>query len=152
MVYSGSVLSVSTTQRFLAVFVLAFVCLNAGGALCLAYCSDWTSSTTASVPDESHLSEHCKRIKREAEERSKSSLSIEAAEAACCMLPTALFAAPLENRQSDVKFVAVPAAAGQDVPTTSQRAVAKEPADLPVYRPPPIDRRGERLFHGVIRI
>lgn len=152
MVYSRSVLRGSTAHKFLAVFVLAFGCLNAVGALCVAYCSDWANSTAASVTDESHLSEHCKRIKRDAEERSKGSSSIEAAEAACCMLPTALFAAPLEDRQSDVKFVAVPVAVAPDVPITSRRAVAKEPADLPVYRPPPIDRRGERLFHGVIRI
>ena len=139
-----------TGKKTLALFVLAFLCLNVGGALCLSYCTQLSFAKSVKA-DDSHLSEHCRQAKKAAEEKNQNS-SITANSAACCMLPVSLFAAPVGKLN---RFSAV---AG-DVATTTTAFEFTPPAQtvfdtpaVPVYRPPPLDRRVERVLHCVIRI
>lgn len=140
-------------KQIFAAFVLAFLCLNVGGALCLTYCSQiMAAPETAEAA--SHLSDHCRRARREAEEREKNSSKIEAGEASCCMMPVAFFAAPIEKRP-EVKahsVVAVPASPRFGLPFQSHVLTADRASAQPVYRPPPLDRRIERELNCVIRI
>lgn len=131
--------------------MLAFVCLNIGGALCLSYCSQLFAAPVASA-DDSHLSEHCRQAKKAAEDRERDSTKIEAGEASCCMMPVSMFAAPVEKRtdfQIVVTAAVLPAEFEQEFTVPALYAVGLP--FLPVYRPPPLDRRGERILHSVFR-
>lgn len=139
-------------NKGLSVFVLAFLCLNVGGALCLTMCTQLFAFEVVAA-DDSHLSEHCRKAKKAAEEHERNSTKIEASVGSCCMLPVGLFAAPLEKR---AELKAVPTVAA--IPAAYEYGFAA-PANFisnvrvtPVYRPPPLDRRGERILHSVIRI
>ncbi len=142
---------VTTNKRILAAFVLAFLCLNVGGALCLTYCSQIAMAAPA-ISDDSHLSEHCRKAKREAEEKNKDSSRVDTDEASCCMLPVSMLSAPVEKRaEFAVELVAeAPPVVRFEISAPVLSAV-NSPI-LPVYRPPPLDRRGERILHSVIRI
>lgn len=140
------------TKQGLAAFVLLFLCLNVGGALCLTACTELFAAASVAESD-AHLSEHCKQAKKAAEERDRDSTKIEAGEASCCMMPVAMFAAPVEKRP-EINVVPVvaafPAAVNSEFPAPALHS-ASLPA-TPVYRPPPLDRRGERILHSVFRI
>ena len=83
--------------RLVSLFVMAFLCLNVSGVLCLTYCGQVTVAKT-SISDDSHLSEHCRLAKQKAEKENKGNLSIDANSASCCSLPISMFAAPIEER------------------------------------------------------
>lgn len=143
----------SSGKQIFAALVLAFLCLNVGGALCLTYCSQ-IMAEPATVEAASHLSDHCGRAKQEAEEPEKTSSSIEAGEASCCMMPVAFFAAPIEKRP-EVRagaIAAAPVSPRFDLPFQYDTLTANAAPSSPVYRPPPLDRRIERKLNCVIRI
>ena len=141
----------TTNKRILAAFVLAFLCLNIGGVLCLTYCSQ-IAMAAPPVNDDSHLSEHCRKAKQTAEEKNKDSSRLQADEASCCMLPVAMFSAPVEKRPELAVDLIVAAPAEARFELTAPVFSAHSSIVLPVYRPPPLDRRGERILHSVIRI
>ncbi|MFT3744143.1 MAG: hypothetical protein QM785_07605 [Pyrinomonadaceae bacterium] len=137
----------------LATFVLAFLCLNVGGFVCLTYCSQVAMAMPSL--DDSHLSEHCRRAKKEAEEKDRDATKLSASAASCCMMPVSMFGVPIEKQTRPGSVVAVDA-----VPIVNAEPVRFEIlafarshiSSTPVYRPPPLDRRGERILHSVIRI
>ncbi|MGE3466192.1 MAG: hypothetical protein AB7J13_04605 [Pyrinomonadaceae bacterium] len=138
-------------KRTLAALVLAFICLNVGGIFCLSYCHQLTMAASV-VSDDPHLSEHCRQMKKAAEERNTGD-RIDANEASCCMMPVSLFAAPLEKQTRLDRIVmadAVPAAVGFKYPAPALADL--DDVATPVYRPPPLDRRVDRLLNCVIRI
>lgn len=143
--------SVITNKRTVAAFVLAFLCLNVGGVLCLTYCTQIAMAAPA-AGDDSHLSEHCRKAKQAAEEKNKDSSRLQAAEASCCMLPVAMFSAPVEKRAEFVVNLVVEAPPEMRFKLTAPVFSAHTSITIPVYRPPPLDRRGERILHSVIRI
>ncbi len=137
----------------LAVFVLGFLCLNAVGALCLTYCSSLMSAEAAAVGDDSDLSEHCKAMKAEAKLADDAKDKVASADGSCCMMPVAMFAVPVEKRSTfETVDVAVVPAAQIDIPAFEFVAAVTFPNTIPVYRPPPLDRRVERSLNCVIRI
>jgi hypothetical protein len=135
----------------MAAFVLAFLCLNVGGVLCLTYCTQITMASHA-AGDDTHLSEHCRKAKQAAEEKNKDSSRLQAGEASCCMLPVTMFSAPVEKRPEFSAEFAVQAPAEIRFELTAPVSSAHTSITIPVYRPPPLDRRGERILHSVIRI
>ena len=144
-----------TSRRILAIFVLAFLCLNVGGAFCLTYCSQLILASETASSDDAHLSEHCRQAKREAEEKNRDSSRIDAGEASCCMMPVSMFAAPVEKqtRLADVIVADYTPAIDANYYTFSVPIfVATHTATIPVYRPPPLDRRARRILHSVFRI
>lgn len=141
------------TKKPLAAFVLAFLCLNVGGFVCLTYCSQVAMATPSL--DDSHLSEHCRRAKKEAEEKDHDATKFTASVASCCMMPVSMFGVPIEKqtRPGDVLAAdAVPAIDIHLVRFAVPDFIDFHIASTPVYRPPPLDRRGERVLHSVIRI
>lgn len=143
--------SVITNKRILAAFVLAFLCLNVGGVFCLTYCTQIAMAAPA-ISDDSHLSEHCRQAKQAAEEKNKDSSRLQAGEASCCMLPVAMFSAPVEKRPEFAVNLVVEAPAEIRFEITAPVYSAHTSIAIPVYRPPPLDRRGDRILHSVIRI
>lgn len=141
----------TATIKVLAIFVLAFLCLNISGVVCLSYCASGVFAA-ADRPAATMLSEHCRRLKEDAE-KNGTFAKAERTNASCCMMPTIMFAAPLEKRSS--LTVNVLAAVPVEPPrTVLASAFVDAGKDLPpaVYRPPPLDRRGERILNCVIRI
>lgn len=144
-----------TGKKIVAAFVLAFLCLNVGGFVCLTYCSQIAVAASRPSPDDSHLSDHCRRAKKEAEERDRDATKFDANAASCCMMPVSMFAVPLEKH---TRFLAVLVA--DSAPTVNieffrfaaPTVIASHITSMTVYRPPPLDRRGERILHSVIRI
>lgn len=141
------------SNKLMAMFVLAFLCLNVGGAFCLTYCTQIAMAASPAVSDDSQLSEHCRKAKKEAEERDKNATRIDSDSASCCMLPVSMFAAPVE-KQTRTELVIESAELINvehftfDAPSISPSHVAI----TSVYRPPPLDRRVERITRSVFII
>ena len=105
--------------------------------------------------NDSHLSEHCRRAKKEAEEKDQKAEKVGARVASCCMIPVSMFAVPLEKQtRAALVFAAEPAPAisAQIYRSAAPLILSLQIDQAPVYRPPPLDRRGERILHSVIRI
>lgn len=111
------------------------------------------SAEAAVVSDDSHLSEHCKAMKAEARLADESRDKVASADGSCCMMPVAMFAVPVEKRSTfETVDVAVAPAKQTDVPKFEYVAAVSFTNSIPVYRPPPLDRRVERQLNCVIRI
>ncbi len=139
-------------NKAVSVFVLAFLCFNFGGALCLTACTQFFAAETTTASN-AHLSEHCKQAKKAAEERDRDSTKIEAGEASCCMIPVGLFAVPIEKRPEFKivsSVVALPASVLYEfvIPAFHSASIVV----MPVYRPPPLDQRPQRILRSVFRI
>lgn len=144
-----------TANRTLATFVLAFLCLNAGGFLCITYCSQTSMASARPASDDSHLSEHCRLAKKTADEKDQNAEKISSNVASCCMMPIRIFAAPLENQTRSVDLVAADSVPSVDTNFYKFEAPAIDLSHIsatPVYRPPPLDRRVDRILHSVFRI
>lgn len=145
-------LAQNTSRRSIALFVVLFLCLNISGVICLSYCAK-AILAAADRPEASMLSEHCRRMKKEVEEKNSNASKLETPNVSCCMMPSIVFAAPLEKRSSfELKLIEVPSASVGQIVNEPIAVAENEPEALPVYRPPPLDRRVERVLNCVIRI
>ena len=146
--YDGNVMRpLRNNSTFISRFVLAFLCLNLGGALCLTYCTQGAKAASAPA---AALSSHCQ--KHQAELPPNDSDTAEANAASCCSMPVSLVAAPIEKTGI---FALEPAVAVEKqtasfeinkFTTSTRRSIER------VYRPPPLDRRELRLRNCVFRI
>ena len=91
-------------------------------------------------------------MKRQAEQADQNRSSIEAGQAACCMMPVALFAAPVEKRVEFAKVIAIAVMPAVEIDFAPPVIAYQRTRATPVYRPPPLDHRSERLLNCVIRI
>lgn len=142
-----------TGKKILALFVLAFLCLNVGGFLCLSFCHQMMAASAMTL--DAHLSEHCRRAKKEAEEKEQGSAKIGADAASCCIMPVSMFAAPVEKQSRFVDILVADATPAPTVDFYKFFALSLPRLHIleaPVYRPPPLDRRVERILNCVIRI
>lgn len=134
--------------RFLAVFVIAFVCLNAMGAVCVAYCR--TSSLSAHETQHELVKKvvhHCDKMPVDPVER-----AIGAEQFDCCPMTVGFLGAPIEK--SSFQYEPILAAF---VSSTSNLPALLTPQSvsgkLTAYAgPPPRDRRPDRLKHRLLRI
>ncbi len=141
----------SLTTKLIAVFLVAFVCLNAGGTLCVAYCQ---SSFEAALEQKDHCplqkkSEHCDPDKQ-AQDASNFA-KVRSSEIDCCTMTVSFIAAPIEKSSYAVKVPATTLVGNFEpaVPAVFSRIKLNIPA---AYRGPPLDQRFSRLKNGVIRI
>lgn len=141
----------SAKIKLLSVFVLTFLCLNAEGALCVAYCQ---GAAKAEVK-----ADHCPLAKFGAHcPKSKNSMPDAAAYVEfsdnsmdCCVLSVSLIAAPIEKRQNIVAVTP---------PTVIEPIRFYIPVKVPVnervylsgYSPPLADRQSTHLKNQVFRI
>lgn len=134
-------------STFISRFVLAFLCLNLGGALCLTYCSQ--GSKAASVPSATPSS-HCQ--KHQAKLPPNDSDVAAADQAACCSMPVSLLAAPIEKTGIfSLELAVVPETfvasfETLQISTATRRSIER------VYRPPPLDHSTDRVRNCVFRI
>ena len=143
--------SKSLKTKMIAMFLVAFVCLNAGGAVCVAYCQSIGKPVTAG-------SDHCPLKKKgnhcdpsQQERSSETAASLSSNKLDCCPMTLSFIAAPLEKRAFAFETAPVPALIDEKarspvfVRNTAQTTI-------PAYRGPPMDRRPDRLKRCVIRI
>jgi len=135
--------------KLVSLFVLAFLCLNAGGFVCLAYCSQAVKAKAEFCPLKQSAS-HCPHSRSSTKPANDETAA--AGAVSCCTMPIGMIApAPLEARNK------------VDAPAAIITVVESAITDRPVlgrswqisgfyYRPPPNDRRGERVRNQVFRI
>lgn len=133
--------------KLIAIFLAAFVCLNAGGMLCVTYCS---AADFAIAPAHEPVADHCGTAGQtsadpDAEAASGTSLD-------CCQMAASFIAAPVEKKfhSSDATAIAVQPEPPRVLAFSTRIARVPPPSDA--YRGPPMDRRLERLRQCVIRI
>jgi hypothetical protein len=138
--------------KLIAFFLVTFVCLNTGGAVCLVYCQK-AISALAAAPD------HCpmKRAGSHCDPANDTkgdgpSLSVSGTSMECCPMTVTFVGAPIEKRAFAFERTAtallapVPQTA---TPLAGERVIHRT---LPAYRGPPLDRRADRVKQRVIRI
>ena len=130
-------------------FVLAFLCLNAGGVFCIAYCQGGLSAGAEHCPRAAARA-HCPHSQTQA--ATNTSPAVEGYAVKCCLLPIGIFAAPIKAGTLITDTTLAPAT----VPLTMQpqlfAAAATHQLSDNHYRPPPNDKRVERIRNQVFRI
>lgn len=136
-------------RKLLSLFVIAFLCLNVGGMLCLAYCATPVKADAAHCPLKKKASEHCNRSNNG---QTSENIAFKVSSVTCCSMPVSIFAAPLEQKSdTSIEFAIVAATTNETVvfvsPLVRSRQIPKY-----YYRPPPNDLRFERVRNQVFRI
>ena len=143
---------ISTKTKLISIFVLAFLCLNAGGAFCLAYCQS-TSAHVVATEDHCPLPKgdsDCHHTAQQPPAKEDAS-SVGSGAVTCCSLAINVLVAPIERKQVSQDLVA--AASEQPVVSTPVFAASSLPSIRPLYlRPLVRDRRFERIKNRVFRI
>ncbi len=129
-------------------FVIAFVCLNLGGAMCLTYCTQSAKAAPASA----QMPSRCEHHKKQAQTPTTNNDSASAKAAACCAMPVSLIATPVEERGivNITDTVAISTVIGK--PSEIFRTFTANRVVERVYRPPPLDQSSVRLRNCVFRI
>ena len=142
---------ISVKTRLASLFILTFLCLNAGGAVCLAYCE------SASAQDAQ--AEHCPLKKAtpdchhsaQQSQPSTDAATLESESVTCCTLAINVFIAPIERKQVDQEIAAVvlhpSAVVGAEFLLRTSNAPQRS-----IFVGPQLDRRVERIRHRVFRI
>lgn len=136
-----------TKTRIISLFVLAFLCLNAGGVLCLTYCSQMVAAKADHCPIKKQAADCHRKAKTDAAD----DLAFYASSVKCYMLPVSVFAAPLENKVNLAADV-IPAESVENIGFATAMAVRSRQISEFYYRPPPNDRSFERVRNQVFRI
>ena len=139
--------------RFLALFVLIFVCLNASGAVCVAYCRGFETkkAVTRHCPLQKAAAKHCNHTSQQKAPTHDSIVSVSDGFEFCPMTVTFL-AATIETRSL------VPAEPVLSAVVDPKRVVVSLVIDRDIapdinYRGPPLlDRRTERIKHRILLI
>jgi len=142
---------VSIKTKLLSLFVLTFLCLNAGGAVCLAFCANTKAHDMAAM-------DHCPLAKKPADcphhaakQEQDGAPAVESKAVSCCNVAINIFAVPLERKQTVQDPV-------QTTPLeTTQTIISFVSSSFTapvttVSRQPALDRRVERVKHCVFRI
>ena len=136
--------------KLMAFFVMAFICLNAAGALCVAYCQSFDLRADTEHCPLAKSSERCDKSKN-SENPPTASFAVDGDEMGCCPMTVSFFAGPVEKKQFSIQsVVAVPVPNYAPAPAFTFAAKIF-PSEL-AYRGPPLDRRVDRLKHCVLRI
>ncbi|PYS88619.1 MAG: hypothetical protein DMF62_09375 [Acidobacteria bacterium] len=135
--------------KFLAAFIVTFVGLNAGGALCIGYCRAFVIEAAANQHCPlAKLNDHCKKAKQTTSE-SNAINSVRPAQ--CCPMIAGFIAGPVELKQTfSTPSVAFPTTAAYSVMPPSIRAFYLSP--IVSYRGPPKDERVLHITNRVLRI
>lgn len=139
------------TTRLLAIFVVAFLCLNVGAFACLAYCEIRSTSAATHCPLQKAGAAHCPLSQLAAKQDHNANDSIAGSAMTCCMMPVGVLGVPLEAKAGTITAMPLTAAVEKaefaPVVFTPSRQISKF-----YYRPPPNDARIERVRNQVFRI
>jgi len=135
--------------KLAVLFVLAFLCLNVGGTVCLAYCVGGTMPKASSGHCPHHKAAH--HPHKEDSPNQAAGFATESNPVTCTALAINFFSAPLEKKQSPADAVLIseqPLVRPFSVPAVF---VAQAPPPA-TFTPPKIDTRDLRVKNCVIRI
>ena len=136
--------------RFTALFVVAFVCLNAGGVVCVAYCKGFDRKAEKEHCPLQKLSKHCNKVKDQY--KGSNAINTPDCEMDCCPFTANIFiAAPIESSKASADLVAATPVQNLLTPPTFAANPWRNFIDI-AYRGPPLDRRIDRLKNCIIRI
>ena len=133
--------------KFIAAFLLTFVCMNAGGAVCVAYCRSVVLSAKGDHCPLAKKVQHCDRSpKAQSDEPSISAVKFD-----CCPMIVSFIPGTLETKQNfNSAMAAVPASGFAALPLI---AISKNRfANIPAYRGPPKDERVLHITNRILRI
>lgn len=133
--------------KFIAAFLLLFVCMNAGGAVCVAYCRSVVFNAKA---------EHCPLAKQEKHcdkpaSANNDNPSIAATKFDCCPMIVSFIPGTLEPKQN-FNLIAVVIPAANFAPTFGVEIHRNRFMDFPAYRGPPKDERVLHITNRILRI
>jgi len=137
--------------KLVSIFLVAFVCLNAGGAVCVAFCQTTLESVSA-PPEHCPLKKKAGHCDPAGEDKNKPAAeSIGDGQVDCCPMTVSFVAAPFESKTYSFETPAIAALA---------KTRFREPAEFQTvqdspryaYRGPPLDRRVDRIKHCILRI
>lgn len=135
--------------KLFAVFVMAFVCLNASGAACVAYCETFEVTAETEHCPLKKLSEDCDKTN----EPTPQSISLDSHEIDCCPMSVSFFGVPVESKSFSFDQVSRDVLPQYVSLQPSSSVLSNTFAANFDYRgPPPLDRRFDRLKHRVFRI
>lgn len=135
----------SLKTRFLALFVMVFVCLNGAGAACVAYCQ------TMDEPAES--ADHCPLKKLSADcDPEGAYFSAHGGDFDCCPMTVSFFAAPVEKSSFSVKHATAILTVKAEPLVLSFHSYTPLKSSISYRGPPPLDRRVDRIKHRVLLI
>jgi len=142
---------ISIKTKLLSIFVMAFLCLNAGGAVCLVYCTTPLKAAEAEhcpLPKASQA--HCPHANKSQAPKGDVTLA-ESNEVSCCSLAINVLVAPIERKQISHELTAV--ASEKLLVSTPVFAASSTTYFQPLdFRPLLRDRRSERIKNRVFRI
>lgn len=135
--------------KFLAAFLVTFVGLNAGSALCVGYCRAFILKAAAAEHCPlATLNDHCKKASRATSEGNAID-SVRPAQ--CCPMIAGFIAGPVEPKQTfSTASVTIPTTASYSVIPPSIRAFYLSP--IVSYRGPPKAERRIHIRNSVLRI
>ena len=143
--------STSLTTKLISVVLAGLVCLNGGGALCLAFCRSGmeTEHTAHGKPTSKKGSVHCDRAA--AANNGKAAVKAGGHGVIFCPMTTGFVAGPVEKNPFSQQSPSTAIVTSIDLAGSIHSARIKVNIPTP-YRGPPLDRRNSRLMNGVIRI
>ena len=135
--------------KLISLFVIAFLCMNAGAILCLAYCGQAMKASAEHCPLQKAAA-HCPHSKTR-QTTPTSNPSWEASSVKCCVLPVSVFAAPLQIK-AGIETTTPVTASPEVVLTATIVPIHSRQIPKFYYRPPPNDHRMDRIRNQVFRI
>lgn len=143
----------SAKIRLLSLFVLTFICFNAGGAVCVAYCQGFTQS--AAQKDHCPLAKfgaHCPKQKSSTQ-NGPAYVEFNDNSMDCCVLSVTMIAAPVEKRQRAADVAPTLVTENPQLPRRSApRITTAEKPFYITYSSPPADKRFTHIKNQVFRI
>ncbi len=140
----------SKKTRLLALFVVAFVCLNAGGGVCVAYCQTMDAVVEGDHCPLKKKSKHC--VKGTDGDDGTQTNVWASYEFDYCPMTVTLLAGPIEKNSVSLAQDSQLAVAKSEPRISSGSFAAIFTATFNYRGPPLLDRRTERIKHQLLRI
>ena len=134
-------------SKFIAAFLLLFVCMNAGGAVCVAYCRSVISAATEA---------HCPLPKKESHcdksaPTSDGGPALAATKFDCCPMIVSFIPGTLETKQN-IKVAVAPTPASHITTAYFVTIPRSQFQNIPAYRGPPKDETVLHITNRTLRI
>lgn len=142
----------SAKIKLLSVFILTFLCLNAGGAVCVAYCQGFTQS----VAQKDHcplakFGSHCPKSK-DSNEDGPAYVEFTDNSMDCCVLSVGLIATPFEKKHRTADIVLIAVVEKPQLPLALVPQTATEKPFYITYSSAPANKRFTHIKNRVFRI
>jgi hypothetical protein len=133
--------------KFIALFLLLFVCMNAGGAVCAAYCRSLVLNAKSDHCPLAKKGRHCDRTAPE----KGNETALAAGKVECCPMIVSFIPGTLETKRNfSITTAAVPATKFITAPVLGIPRYLFE--SIPAYRGPPKNGRVLHITNRILRI